>query len=430
MPDKEPAGFDTAAQGPFAALYYRDFRLFWTGLFISNVGSWMQITAISWLLYELTHSPLQLGLNGLFRAVPTICFGLLGGTLTDRYDRRRLLLFTQATLMVLAFLLGILAQTGLIQVWHIYTLTLVSAIVGTLDGPARQALYPSLVPRSALSNAIALNSLLWKGTVLLGPSLAGIAISTIGTDGAFYTNALSFLAVIVALFLMEAGPSRIAVRGEFLKDLKEGVSYVFSQKIILGVMGMEAASAIFGLDQAMLTIFASDILRAGATGLGFLQSARGLGAIAGSGLLIFMGEQLSHGKILFVSALLYGASFAIFGLSNSLPLSLFLLLIAGATDTIWGAARNTILQLQTKEGMRGRVMGIFQLSNRGLSPLGQVETGLVVPLVGAKEATFIGGLIVTAVTLFTGWRVPSLPRFRWEEGQDTTAFEMDRPGEP
>jgi MFS family permease len=430
MPDKEPAGFDTAAQGPFAALYYRDFRLFWTGLFISNVGSWMQITAISWLLYELTHSPLQLGLNGLFRAVPTICFGLLGGTLTDRYDRRRLLLFTQATLMVLAFLLGILAQTGLIQVWHIYTLTLVSAIVGTLDGPARQALYPSLVPRSALSNAIALNSLLWKGTVLLGPSLAGIAISTIGTDGAFYTNALSFLAVIVALFLMEAGPSRIVVRGEFLKDLKEGVSYVFSQKIILGVMGMEAASAIFGLDQAMLTIFASDILHAGATGLGFLQSARGLGAIAGSGLLIFMGEQLSHGKILFVSALLYGASFAIFGLSNSLPLSLFLLLIAGATDTIWGAARNTILQLQTKEGMRGRVMGIFQLSNRGLSPLGQVETGLVVPLVGAKEATFIGGLIVTAVTLFTGWRVPSLPRFRWEEGQDTTAFEMDRPGEP
>lgn len=430
MPDKEPAGFDTAAQGPFAALYYRDFRLFWTGLFISNVGSWMQITAISWLLYELTHSPLQLGLNGLFRAVPTICFGLLGGTLTDRYDRRRLLLFTQATLMVLAFLLGILAQTGLIQVWHIYTLTLVSAIVGTLDGPARQALYPSLVPRSALSNAIALNSLLWKGTVLLGPSLAGIAISTIGTDGAFYTNALSFLAVIVALFLMEAGPSRIVVRGEFLKDLKEGVSYVFSQKIILGVMGMEAASAIFGLDQAMLTIFASDILHAGATGLGFLQSARGLGAIAGSGLLIFMGEQLSHGKILFVSALFYGASFAIFGLSNSLPLSLFLLLIAGATDTIWGAARNTILQLQTKEGMRGRVMGIFQLSNRGLSPLGQVETGLVVPLVGAKEATFIGGLIVTAVTLFTGWRVPSLPRFRWEEGQDTTAFEMDRPGEP
>jgi len=430
MPDKEPAGFDTAAQGPFAALYYRDFRLFWTGLFISNVGSWMQITAISWLLYELTHSPLQLGLNGLFRAVPTICFGLLGGTLTDRYDRRRLLLFTQATLMVLAFLLGILAQTGLIQVWHIYALTLVSAIVGTLDGPARQALYPSLVPRSALSNAIALNSLLWKGTVLLGPSLAGIAISTIGTDGAFYTNALSFLGVIVALFLMEAGPSRIVVRGEFLKDLKEGVSYVFSQKIILGVMGMEAASAIFGLDQAMLTIFASDILRAGATGLGFLQSARGLGAIAGSGLLIFMGEQLSHGKILFVSALLYGASFAIFGLSNSLPLSLFLLLIAGATDTIWGAARNTILQLQTKEGMRGRVMGIFQLSNRGLSPLGQVETGLVVPLVGAKEATFIGGLIVTAVTLFTGWRVPSLPRFRWEEGQDTTAFEMDRPGEP
>ncbi len=428
MPSKKSTEFDTTApQSPFAALHYRDFRLFWTGLFISNVGSWMQITAISWLLYEITHSPLQLGLNGLFRAIPTICFGLLGGTITDRYDRRRLLLFTQVILMLLAFLLGLLAQTGLIQVWHIYTLTLLSAVVGTLDGPARQSLYPSLVPRSALANAIALNSLLWKGTVLLGPSLAGIAISTVGTDGAFYANALSFLAVIVALFLMKTPSTKAARRGEFRKELNEGVAYVFSQKIILGIMAMEATSSIFGIDQAMLTIFARDILQVGATGLGFLQSARGLGAIVGSGLLIFMGQTRSHGKILFVSALLYGASFALFGLSDTFSLSLLWLLVAGATDTVWGAARNTILQLKTSEAMRGRVMGIFQLSNRGLNPLGQVETGLVVPLVGAREATFIGGLIVACITLFTGWKVPSLPRFQWEEREATKVFGLAGP---
>lgn len=403
------------AVGPFAVFHFRDFRLFWIGLFISNIGTWMQITAMSWLLYDLTNSPFQLGLNGVFRAIPTICFGLFGGIVADRYDRKRLLLATQIILMLLALLLGALAQTALIRVWHIYSLTVLGAIVGTLDGPARQALYPSLVPRSVLPNAIALNSLLWKGTVLLGPALAGIAISTVGTDGAFYANAASFLAVVLALFAMRVSSSGASRPGHFLRDLKEGVSYVAAKKDILGVMVMEATSAIFGLDQAMLTIFARDILQVGASGLGFLQSSRGLGALIGSGLLISLGQPRSQGKILLLSAIVYGVSFAFFGLSHSFPLSLLLLLIVGATDTIWGATRNTILQLETTEAMRGRVMGVFQLSNRGLNPLGQTETGLMVPLVGAREATFIGGLFVAAVTLFTAWRVPSLPRFRWEE---------------
>ncbi len=416
MSDNENTESTTQPEvGPLAAFHFRDFRLFWIGLFISNIGTWMQITAMSWLLYDLTNSPFQLGLNGVFRAIPTICFGLFGGTVADRYDRKRLLLATQIILMLLALLLGALAQTALIRVWHIYSLTVLGAIVGTLDGPARQALYPSLVPRSVLPNAIALNSLLWKGTVLLGPALAGIAISTVGTDGAFYANAASFLAVVLALFAMRVSSSGASRPGHFLRDLKEGVSYVAAKKNILGVMVMEATSAIFGLDQAMLTIFARDILQVGASGLGFLQSSRGLGALIGSGLLISLGQPRSQGKILLLSAIVYGVSFAFFGLSHSFPLSLLLLLIVGATDTIWGATRNTILQLETTEAMRGRVMGVFQLSNRGLNPLGQTETGLMVPLVGAREATFIGGLFVAAVTLFTAWRVPSLPRFRWEE---------------
>ncbi len=416
MPDKEPlTPAEPEAGGPLAALRHRDFRLYWTSLFISNIGSWMQITAISWLLYDLTDSPFQLGLNGIFRAVPTICFGLFGGTLADRYDRKRLLLVTQIALTLIALLFAILAQTGLIRVWHIYALTLASAIVGTLDGPARQALLPALVPRSILPKAIALNSLLWKGTVLIGPALAGIAISTVGTDGAFYANAASFLAVIVALILMRASSSGSGRAGHFLKDLNEGVSYVLSQNIILGVMAMEATSSIFGLDQAMLTIFARDVLQVGASGLGFLQSARGLGAILGSGLLLSLGQPRSQGKILLLSAIVCGGSFALFGLSNSFPLSLFLLLILGATDTIWGATRNTILQLKATEAMRGRVMGVFNLTNRGLNPLGQTETGLVVPIVGAREATFLGGLIVVSVSLLTAWRLPSLGRFQWQE---------------
>ncbi|MGH7846166.1 MAG: MFS transporter [Candidatus Binatia bacterium] len=414
--------------GPFAAFQFREFRLYWTSLFISNIGSWMQITATSWLLYDLTGSAFQLGLNGVFRAIPTIGLSVFGGTVADRYDRRRLILFSQIALMLLAFLLGFLAQTGIVQAWHIYVLTSLNSVVGTLDGPARQALLPSLVPRWALPNAIAFNSILWKGTVLVGPALAGVAIATVGTDGAFYANGLSFLAVIGAVLMMKIPLNPPRQQRAFAKDFHEGLAYVFSHKIIVGVMGMEAASSVFGLDQAMLTIFARDVLQVGASGLGFLQSARGLGGVLGSGLLIFVGQHRAQGTILLASALLYSAAFAWFGISYSFPLSLTLLLIVGATDTIWGATRNTILQVTTAESMRGRVMGIFQLSSRGLNPLGQTETGLVVPLIGAREATFVGGLIVGFVTIATIWRIPALHRFRWVEMRPEILRRMGRPG--
>jgi MFS family permease len=400
--------------GPFAALRFRDFRLFWIGLFVSNVGTWMQMTAISWMLYDITNSPLQLGLNGLFRAAPSIALGIFGGTMADRYDRKRLLLATQITSMLLALALAVLAQTGRIEVWHIYAMTALSAVVNALDGPARQALYPSLVPPSALPNAIALNALLWKGTALIGPTLAGIAISTVGTDGAFYANAASFLAVVVALLMMKTPAVREVAAGDFLRELKEGVRYVRGHNVIIAVMVMEGVSSVFGLDPAMLTIFARDVLQVGASGLGFLQSARGVGAIIGSAVMIAMSDARAQGKILFVSAIGYGVFFALFGVSLSFPLSLLLLVLMGATDTIWAAARNIILQVQAPENLRGRVMGVFYLSNRGLHPLGQTETGLVVPLIGAREATVLGGLLVAGVTLLTAAKVPRLLQFRWE----------------
>jgi MFS family permease len=401
--------------GRLAAFGYRDFRLYWISLFISNAGTWMQMTAINWLLYELTHSPIQLGMNGIFRAVPVISFGLFSGALADRYDRKRILLCTQITSALLALGLAVLDHSGFIQAWHIYAFTFVSATVHSLDGPARQALFPSLIPRSVLPNAVALNSLLWKGAALLGPSLGGIAITLAGTSGAFYANSASFLCVVIALLLIRTLSPVPQKRGHLLRDVKEGFSHVLSQQIILGVMIMEAVSSVFGLDHAMLTIFASDILRVGAGGFGLLQSARGLGAVIGSGILIGMGQPSRQGRILAVSAIFYGIGFALFGLSHSFLLSLALLIFVGATDTVWGATRNTILQLKAPERLRGRIMGVFNLSSRGLHPLGQVETGLVVPLIGAREATFLGGLLVTTSVILTAWRIPGIRKFRWDE---------------
>jgi MFS family permease len=413
-PNPQPAG-------RLAAFRYRDYRLFWTSLFISNIGTWMQMTATSWLLYQLTNSPLMLGLNGIFRAAPAIMLGLISGTFADRYDRRRLLLCTQVILGLLALGLGILDHSGNIQPWQIYAFTFVSASVASFDGPARQALFPSLVPREVLPNAIALNSLLWKGAALLGPTLGGVAISLMGTAGAFYANAASFLVVVAALLLMRATSPAPERRRDFVAETKAGFSYIVSQPIILGVMIMEGVSSVFGLDNAMLTIFASDVLRVGAHGFGLLQSARGLGAIIGSSYYIALAQGPRQGRVLLVAAVLYGAGFALFGLSPSFILSLVVLAFVGATDTVWSASRATILQLSTPERYRGRVMGVFQLSNRGLHPLGQTETGLVVPLIGAREATIFGGLFIFLVTLVTAWQVPGILKFRLDKKSDRAA---------
>jgi MFS family permease len=315
----------------------------------------------------------------------------------------------------LALALGLLDQTGHIQPWHIYLMTFLSAAVGAFDGPARQAMFPSLVPRPALPNAVALNSLLWKGSALIGPSLGGIAISAMGTAGAFYANAASFLVVVVTLLMLRVKAAPLPPRRRhFFAETQEGFSYIVARPIILGITVMEAVASVFGLDHTMLTIFASDILRVGAHGFGLLQSARGLGAVIGSSLYLAIGQKPFQGKILFISAILYGAVFALFGVSPSFVLSLILMTFVGLTDTIWGAARGTIMQMITPDKFRGRVMGVFQLSNRGLHPLGQVESGFLIPLIGARQATVFGGLFVSLVTLLAVWRVPEIAKFRWD----------------
>ena len=421
----EPNDPDPQAVGRLAALRYRDFRLFWTGLLVSNIGTWMQMTATNWLLYQLTGSAVLLGLNGIFRAVPAIGLGVISGTFADRYDRRKLMLCSEVASGLLALGLGVLDHSGRIEPWHIYAFTFLNASVGSFDGPARQALFPNLVPRSVLPNAVALNSLLWKGSALVGPFLAGVAISWMGTAGAFYANAATYFVVVCAILMMRVVTKSNVKPRSLLSETTEGFSYIVSRPIVLGVMVMEAVASLFGLNHTMLTIFASDVLRVGAHGFGLLQSARGVGAVIGSSFYIGIGQRPHQGKILFVSAILYGGALALFGISQSFLLSLLLMTFVGATDTIWGASRGTILQMTTPDGFRGRVMGVFQLSNRGLHPLGQVQSGLVIPFIGAPAATVLGGLVVSAVTLITAVKVPAIPKFRWDENKPKEASGLE-----
>ena len=205
-----------------------------------------------------------------------------------------------------------------------------------------------------------------------------------------------------------------ARKHSFGEDIKSGISYVYSQKLILGIIAMEATTSVFGMDNAMLTIFASDILRVGAHGFGIMQSARGIGAVVGSSFFISVGQRPFLGNILLGSSIVYGLCFALFGLSNSYILSLLLLACVGAADAIWSAARSTILQWTAPNELRGRVMGIFQIATQGLNPMGQVETGVVVPIIGAREATFFGGSIVWLAAMLTIWQIPQIRKFRIE----------------
>jgi MFS family permease len=349
---------------------------------------------------------------------------VISGTFADRYDRRWMLLWTQVILGSLSLAIGILDGVGHIQPWHIYSFTFLSAAVGAFDGPARQAMFPALVPRSALPNAVALNSLLWKGSALIGPSLGGVAISLMGTAGAFYANALSFLVVVITLLMLRVtAPTEAKRQRHFMTETQEGFKYIIARPIILGITVMEAVASVFGLDHTMLTIYASDVLRVGADGFGLLQSARGLGAVIGSGLFLAIGQKPYQGNILIVTAILYGIFFGLFGMAPTFAIALALMTLIGLTDTVWGAARGTIMQMVTPDKFRGRVMGVFQLSNRGLHPLGQVESGLLIPLIGVRETTLFGGILVTVVTLLTAWKVPAIAKFRWDDERYKAAAE-------
>ena len=200
-----------------------------------------------------------------------------------------------------------------------------------------------------------------------------------------------------------------------MAETQEGFSYIVSRPLILGVTVMEAVSSVFGLDNTMLTIFASDVLRVGAHGFGLLQSARGLGAVVGSSCSSPSDKNRIKARFSSSRRSSTALGFALFGLSPYFPLALALMTLVGLTDTVWGAARGTIMQMITPDKFRGRVMGVFQLSNRGLHPLGQVESGLLIPLIGVRETTVFGGLLVTVVTLVTAWKVPAIPKFRWDD---------------
>src|SRR4051794_4884236 len=376
----------------------------------SQIGSWMQQVTQNWLLWELTHSPLALGVYGLCRSLPFIAMSLYAGALADRLDRRWLIVVSNAVNALPPLGIGILVATGRIEPWHIYLAAALSAVVDSFDLPARQALIPALVPRDQLMGALALTSSIRRATGLIGPSLGGVVVVVAGAASAFFLNGVGFLVVAGAALLMHARIAQPkAPTTSSLTMVREGLSYVMHHRLLGTMMGVEAFVTICNSYQAILPLFADDVLKVGPAGLGVLTSAPGLGAVLGSVGLMSRGDVYNKGRLMLISGALLGVAMIAFAWSQIFVFSLVALAAVGFFDVVYGAVRNTIVQLAAPDRFRGRVMSLHMLTNRGLGPGGNFVTGGLAAMMGAPAALTV--LAVASVVLVV-WRGLALPALR------------------
>ena len=385
----------------FRSLRHRNYRLFWFGQMISLIGTWMQNVAQGWLVLRLSNSPFLLGAVSAFAGLPILFFSLPAGVLADRVNKRKFLIFTQIGAMLLAFILAFLAFTGLVKVWHVMFLALCLGLVMAFDAPARQAFIKEMVGKDDLLNAIALNSAIFNGARILGPAIAGILISLTGEAGCFLINGLSYLAVIVGLSLMRMEDLLIKPKNRsFLVSFKEGVNYITTNKRVLSLILMVSSMSIFGLSYAVLMpVFARDILKSGASGLGFLMSAAGIGAIS-AGLGLASRRQEEKLKYMQAGIITFFVSLFLFSFSNNFILSLLFLVGAG-----WGmislvATCNTLLQEIIPDELRGRVMSFYTMMFMGTMPIGSFLAGTLGETLGVIWAVRIGALLCGGISLF------------------------------
>lgn len=397
---------------PLAALAHRDFRLLYLGLLVSTMGSQITRVTSAWLIWNLTGSAVALGLAGLVSALPLIPMSLLGGALADAVERRRLMLATQGAALLTVTALAALTAAGLVQVWHLYAAGLLITVSGVLDRPARQALIPSLVPPAHLLNAYTLMTTLIQAGGLVGPVLAGLVLATLGPAAAFTLDAVSFLAVVVALLLMRVPPIAGGPRKLSLGSIGEGLRFVRSKPIIIGLLGLDVVAMLFGYYPTLLPIFADEILRAGEAGFGLLTAAPAAGSLAGAGLMLFAGHLRRPGWVMLGAVAGYALALAGLGASTWLLLSLLCAGLLGLTDAVSMAIRHTTVQLNTPDEFRGRVASVFQISVQGGNSIGAVNAGFAAAAIGAGPATILGGVLVLAMVVLFGWLVRPLRTFR------------------
>jgi MFS family permease len=392
----------TASRWPpstFRSLQHRNFRLLWFGNLISHSGDWMDQIAFNWLVYAMTGSAFYLGLINFCRLAPILVFTLIGGVVADRVERRWLLFTTQASAMVMAFVLAVLVSAGQIQIWMVLLIAVGRGVMNSFNQPARQSLISELVPAEDLMNAIGLNSATLNLTRVLGPALGGILIATIGVAGAFYLNGASFLAVLVALYLMRFPPRPPAQHRSLLADLLGGVRYVRTHPTLRVLVPLALLPMLFGMPyMTLLTVFAKDVLHAGGLGVGVLTAGSGIGAMTGALAVASITRPMRRGRLMLAGLVAFGVTLFAFALSPWLPASLLAVVAVGASQQIYNATNNTLVQEYVDEAYRGRVLSTLFL-NRVMVPLGTMLAGIGTGFIGVQASVAVMGAALMVMAL-------------------------------
>ena len=402
------------------ALTHRNFRLLWLGTLISMSGSFMRTAAILWhvsLLAPPSQKALALGTVGLVRVAPILLFSFASGIVADASDRRKLMMLTNLSMMAISGLLALVTFTGRDALPMVYLLAGASAAMGSFDNPARQSLFPSLVPREHLQNAIGLNSTMIQAASVLGPMVGGLIIALASVAWVYAVDAASFVVLVAMLLAMRDVPVRPeAERSELsFRAGVEGVRWVFRQPLIRSTMLLDFFATFFASAQALLPIFAQDVLRVGPRGYGLLVGAPAMGAMLTSILMVpLVGRIERRGRVLMGSVVAYALATIAFGVSTAFWLTFCSLLLVGASDMVSTVLRNIIRHMHTPDSMRGRMTSVNMMFFMGGPQLGELEAGLVAQAVGPAASVVSGGVACLVAVVWIGWKTPSLVAY-WKE---------------
>jgi len=398
---------------PWSSFLIRDFRLIWIAILCANTSMHMRNVASLYQVYDISGSSLQLGLTGFSQAFPFVCFGLLGGVLADTFNRKKMIISTQLMNLVPGVMLGMLTATGSIEVWHIYVLNLITATLQVLGSPARQAIVPNLVPPSHLMNAVTLTTIMQQGTQLTGPVFAGYLIDFVGLDKTYFVEAALLLpSVAVVLMVKKSGQPQGPRRAINLRSLVEGFEFLWQQRIILSLFLLDFFAVLVGFYRPILPIFASDIFKVGAGGLGALYAAPAIGALVGSGLVLAAGNFERKGAVAIVGTVFFGLSLGFLGLSQWFWMGLIAAGALGFSDAISVAIRRTVVQMLAPDNMRGRAASFLTVFAQATNAMGAVIAGAAAALVGASNALLVGSVLCIATVIGVCWAIPQLWSYR------------------
>ena len=377
----------------------------------------MQLWALFWHVNQLDKNPIALGGIGVARFLPVVVFSLIGGALADSRDRRKVMFVTQSIAALLALILALFTQFGQVTIWHIYIITALQAVVVAFDGPSRQALIPNLLPKKDLPNAFSMTFTAFQAGAVLGPALSGLFIANFGQEAVYYFNAISFIAVLFALFMIGDVPQSIAEKsaGISLDSIVDGIRFILSKPIIFATMMIDFIATFFASASTLMPIIAKDVLSVGVVEYGYLSAASAVGAVVVALVISQVKEIRKQGIIFLSSVIIFGLATVVFGMTRSFVVAWLAIAVTGGADGVSTIVRNTIRQLQTPDHVRGRMTSINQIFFMGGPQLGEIEAGSVAQFFGAPFAVVTGGIGCIVGTLLIMWKWPQLKAYNGDE---------------